>query len=46
MAIDKPTPKMGEINGKMSIAPMITAVELVSKPTDASTVEQSNIHKL
>ncbi len=46
MATDKPTPRMGDINGDISIAPMMMAVELVSKPIDARMDEQSNIHKL
>lgn len=46
MATDKPTPKMGDINGDISMAPMIMAVELVSKPIEARIEEQSKIHKL
>jgi hypothetical protein len=46
MATDKPTPKMGDINGEISIAPMITATEFVSKPIEANIEEQTNIHRL
>lgn len=46
MATDKPTPKIGDINGDISIAPMMMAVELVSKPIEARIEEHSNIHKL
>jgi hypothetical protein len=46
MANDKPTPKIGDINGDISIAPIMTAVELVSKPIEASTVEHISIHRL
>lgn len=31
----KPAPKIGPINGKINMAPMITAVELTFSPTEA-----------
>lgn len=46
MATDNPTPRMGDINGDISIAPMIIAVELVSSPTQASIDEHASIQKL
>lgn len=41
-----PAPKIGPINGEISIAPIITAVELTFKPTDAMMMAHANIHKL
>ena len=46
MANEKPTPSIGDIKGEISMAPIITAVEFVSRPMDASTVEQTSIQRL
>src|SRR6478736_1389531 len=46
MATDNPTARIGDISGEISIAPIIIAAELVSKPIEASIEEQSSIHKL
>ncbi len=35
---------MGPINGEISMAPIITAVEPVSKPIDANNAEQTINH--
>ena len=42
----KPAPTIGIINGEISIAPIITAVEFTFKPTEAITIAQAKIHKL
>ena len=34
----RPTPMMGPISGEISMAPMITAVELTFNPMDAMTM--------
>src|SRR5512146_1542893 len=39
MPKDKPMPRMGDISGDTSIAPIITAGESTSRPIDASTAE-------
>ncbi len=41
---DKPKPKIGDISGDISIAPMMTAVELVSKPIEAKTAAHNKSH--
>ena len=41
-----PAPKIGPINGEISMAPIITAVELTFNPTDAMMMAQAKIHKL
>ena len=38
-----PTPKIGPMSGEMSIAPIITAVELTFRPTDATIIENARI---
>ena len=42
MPKERPIPKIGDIEGEISIAPIITAVELVSKPIEAKAAEQNN----
>ena len=37
---------MGPITGEMSIAPIITAVELTLRPTDAMIMEKARIQTL
>jgi hypothetical protein len=37
---------MGPINGEMSIAPIITAVEFIFNPTEATKIANIKIHKL
>jgi len=37
---------IGPIRGEMSIAPMMTAVELTFKPSDATKMAKMRIHKL
>jgi len=46
MPNDNPIPKIGDISGEINIAPIITAVELVSSPIDARTAEQNKSHML
>jgi hypothetical protein len=46
MATDIPTPNIGDIKGEISIAPMMTAVEFVSKPSDASKAAHNKIQRL
>ena len=41
-----PIPLIGPINGEISMAPIITAVELVLSPTDAIIIAQTNIQML
>ena len=41
----RPMPKMGDINGATSIAPMMTAAELVSKPSVAMLLESTTNRK-
>ena len=38
-----PMPKIGPIRGEMSIAPMITGMELTFSPTEAITMENAKI---
>ena len=40
MPTESPKPRIGDISGEINIAPMITAVELVSNPIDANNAEQ------
>lgn len=40
IAKDNPIPKIGPINGEISIAPITTAVELAFKPTEAIKMNQ------
>ena len=39
----KPNPRMGDITGEMSIAPMMTGMELTFRPTDAMMIAQMRI---
>ena len=39
----RPMPIIGPISGDTSIAPMITAVELTFRPTEASTIAHTRI---
>ena len=41
--IENPIPKIGPINGDISMAPITTAVELIFKPIDAIRIENTNI---
>jgi hypothetical protein len=41
-----PMPLMGPISGDMSMAPMITAVEFMFRPTEATTMAKTRIHRL
>ena len=41
--MDKPIPKIGPINGEISIAPITTAVELTFKPIEATKIENTKI---
>ena len=43
IAIAKPKPSIGPINGEISIAPITTGMEFAFKPTDATKIEQINI---
>ena len=43
IAIDNPNPKIGPINGEISIAPITTGIEFAFKPTDATKIEQIKI---
>lgn len=45
-AVPSPTPRIGPISGEMSIAPMITAVELTFKPIEAMSVAKIKVHRL
>lgn len=42
MLKERPIPKIRDIKGEISIAPIITVVELVSKPIEAKAAEQNN----
>ena len=42
----KPLLSIGPISGEINIAPIITAVELTFKPTEATIIAQAKIHKL
>ncbi len=42
-ATERPTPKIGPINGEINMAPITTAVELAFKPMEATKMEQTNI---
>ena len=41
----KPMPIIGPINGDISIAPIITAVELTFNPREATKIAKIKIHK-
>ena len=43
MPIARPMPMMGPISGEMSIAPMMTAVELVLRPSEATRMANTRI---
>ena len=43
MPIAKPIPRMGPISGEISMAPMMTAVELTFSPTEAMMMAQAKI---
>ena len=42
----RPIPMIGPIRGEMSIAPIMTAVELMFSPTEAMITEKARIHTL
>ena len=42
----RPTPKMGPMSGDMSMAPMITGMELTLRPTEAMMMAMAKIHAL
>jgi hypothetical protein len=46
IAIDKPNPNIGPINGDISMAPITTGMEFAFNPTDATKIEQIRIHAL
>jgi hypothetical protein len=46
MPIDNPTPLMGPISGEMSMAPIITAVELTLSPTEQMITAKNKIQTL
>ena len=46
MAIDIPKPNIGPINGEINIDPITTGIELAFNPTEATKIEQINIHAL
>ncbi len=46
MPTARPMPMMGPINGEMSMAPMMTAVELTFKPSDAIRMAKISTHRL
>jgi len=46
IAIDKPKPKIGPINGEISIAPITTGIELAFNPTEATNIEHTSIQAL
>ena len=41
--IESPTPKIGPIRGEISMAPITTAVELVFRPIEATSIEKIKI---
>ncbi|MNV56763.1 hypothetical protein D3C71_1490640 [compost metagenome] len=41
-----PAPTIGPINGDISMAPIMTAVEFTFNPTDATTIAQARIQAL
>ena len=43
--IAKPIPMIGPISGEMSIAPIMTAVELTLSPKEATKIARISIHK-
>ena len=43
---DSPTPMIGPISGEISMAPIITAVELTFSPSEAIKMANINIHRL
>ena len=45
-AAPSPSPRIGPISGEMSIAPMITAVELTFSPIEAMNVAKMSVHSL
>ena len=46
MPMASPMPMMGPISGEMSMAPMMTAVELTFKPSEAMKMAKMSTHKL
>ena len=44
IAIAIPKPNIGPIRGEINIAPITTGIELAFNPTDATKIEQINIH--
>ena len=45
MATLMPIPKIGDINGEINMAPMITAVEFTFNPMDAIKIAKIRIHR-
>ena len=41
---ERPIPKIGPISGDMSMAPMMTGIELMLSPMDAMIIENARIH--
>ena len=46
IAMANPMPIMGPINGDMSMAPMMTAVEFTFRPREAMNMANINTHRL
>ena len=46
MPSERPMPMIGPMMGEMSMAPMMTAVELTFRPSEAIIVAKINTHKL
>ena len=44
VAMENPSPKIGPINGEISMAPITTAVESALRPTEHTKIEQTKIH--
>lgn len=46
MPTARPIPRIGPISGDMSMAPMMTAVELMFSPSEAMNIAKMRIHRL
>ena len=46
MPTDNPKPQIGPISGDISMAPIMTAVELTFSPTDAIMIAKASTHTL
>ena len=44
--IDRPSPMIGPMSGEISMAPMMTAVELTLRPTEAMIIAKKSTHTL